>query len=179
MHALEAGTPRLAHDEADGCLIVGDGIGVGHRADRGEAAGGGGARTARDGLFVFVARLAQMDVQVDETGRDDLPLHIADADSIGGGEPASHCGDLPILNEHIGKLIQITTRIDHAPTLQQYGPAHSLPPPAPPPPPPPRFATTPGPARASACRYTTRTPTAEPLISRTPGTTRGLSAPRI
>ena len=44
---------------------------VGHAADGSEAAGRSGARSALDGLGVLKARLAQMDMHVDEAGRDD------------------------------------------------------------------------------------------------------------
>src|ERR1035438_2236897 len=47
------------------------GRGVGHGADRGEASGSRGGGTGSDGLFVTLAGLAQVNVQVDETGGDD------------------------------------------------------------------------------------------------------------
>ncbi len=58
--------------------IVGDGIGVRHRADRGESAGRRRARAGRDRLDIFAPRLAQMAVHVDEAGRDDEPGAVDD-----------------------------------------------------------------------------------------------------
>ena len=60
IHARLARALRLAHDEADRRLIVGDRIGVRHRADRGESAGRRGHRARRDRLDVLPPRLAQM-----------------------------------------------------------------------------------------------------------------------
>src|SRR2546427_2369289 len=50
---------------------VGDGIGVRHGAHGGESTGDRGAGARSDGLLVFVAGLAQMDVNVDEPGRSE------------------------------------------------------------------------------------------------------------
>ena len=73
-----AGPLRLAHDEADRRLVVGHRIGVGHGADRGEAAGRRGHRAGGDGLEVLLARLAQVHVQVDQPGRDHLAGGVED-----------------------------------------------------------------------------------------------------
>ena len=70
MHARRVDAARLPNDESDRGLIVGDGLRVRHRADRGEAARGRGARARRDRLDVLAAGLAQMAVHVDESRRD-------------------------------------------------------------------------------------------------------------
>jgi hypothetical protein len=64
-----ARTLRLAHDESDGCLVVGNRVGVRHGTDRGEASGRGGHGAGGNGLDILLARLPQMDVEIDEAGR--------------------------------------------------------------------------------------------------------------
>ena len=53
-------------DELDRALAVDGRIGVGHAGDRGEAAGHGRGRAAGDGLVFLEARLAEVDVHVDQ-----------------------------------------------------------------------------------------------------------------
>ncbi len=60
-----------AHVLADD-VAVGDRIGVGHGEDGGEAAQRCGGRAGRDGLGLLAAGLAQVRVQVDEAGQQDL-----------------------------------------------------------------------------------------------------------
>src|SRR6185437_8582625 len=55
-------------------VIYGDG--VGHGADGGESAGCGGRRAGCNCLLVSLAGLAQVDVNVDESGRDDEALRV-------------------------------------------------------------------------------------------------------
>src|SRR5439155_4056623 len=74
--AREPGTYRLAHDEADGRLVVGDGIGVGHGAHGGEPARRGGPGAARDRLDVLIAGFAQVYMHVHEPGGHDLAPHV-------------------------------------------------------------------------------------------------------
>src|SRR2546430_17608318 len=80
----------------------GDGVGVGHRTDRGEPARRGRARAARDRLFVLVARLAQVDVEVHEPRCDDPALDVADKGTIRRREAAPDRRDLSVLNKHTG-----------------------------------------------------------------------------
>ena len=51
-------------------------IGVGHAGDGGEPAGHGRGRAGLDRLVVLEARLAEMDVHVDQPRRDDLARGI-------------------------------------------------------------------------------------------------------
>ena len=66
---LLAAAPHVVGDDR----AVGDRVGVGHREHRGVAAERGGGRTGFDVLGVLAAGFAQMGVQVDETGQQDLP----------------------------------------------------------------------------------------------------------
>src|SRR5215203_4787953 len=62
----------LTDDEAYGGLIVGDGIGVGHRADGAEAPSRRSHRSAGDGLQLLLTGLSEMYVEIDETWCYDL-----------------------------------------------------------------------------------------------------------
>ena len=78
---IDVGLPRplrLEDDELGGRLGVDRRHGVGHAGDRGHAAGQGGARAGGDRLVLLVARLAEVDVDVDQARADDLALGIDD-----------------------------------------------------------------------------------------------------
>ena len=78
MDAHDALHPRAGQDVVgDGAVVV-DREGVGHAAHGGEPAGRGRARPAGNGLLVLVARLAQVGVDVDEAGADDLARRVDD-----------------------------------------------------------------------------------------------------
>jgi hypothetical protein len=66
VHADHAVGPRPVQDRARDPRPVVDGVGVGHRAYRGEPARGRGARAGGDRLLVLTAGLAQVTVKVDE-----------------------------------------------------------------------------------------------------------------
>ena len=69
-----------------------DGSRVGHGGDGGESAGGGGRGAGGDGFFVGLAGLAEMNVNVDEAGRDDQARGVEDFRAVfafelaGGGD---------------------------------------------------------------------------------------------
>ena len=58
-------------------------IRVGHRADRRESSGYRGRRAARDRFFIFVARLAEVNMHVYETRRDDQSSSIENLGAFG------------------------------------------------------------------------------------------------
>ena len=66
------GPGGLVLDEFDGGLAVDRRLGVGNAGDRGETAGQGGGGAGVDRFVLLASRLAQMDVHVDQPGRDDL-----------------------------------------------------------------------------------------------------------
>ena len=68
-----AGALGLLDDELGGHARVEGRLGVRHARDRRDAAGDGRGRAGGDGLVLLAARLAQVDVHVDEAGRDDQP----------------------------------------------------------------------------------------------------------
>ena len=61
---------RLSHDETNSGLVVGNRLGVRHRAHSGKTTGGCRARAGSDCLDILAAWLAQMAVRVYESGRD-------------------------------------------------------------------------------------------------------------
>src|SRR6266550_7818619 len=77
-----AGACRLTNDESDRRLIVGDGIGVRHRAHRGESASSGGTRSRRDRFHVLAPRLAQVAMHVDQPGRNDQSRAVERLDVV-------------------------------------------------------------------------------------------------
>ena len=96
----------------DGGVVV-DGRGVGHAADGGESTGGGGARAAFDGLGVFEAGLAQMDVHVDEAGRDDEAGGV-EFGGAGGVEILADGGDAAVFDSDVADGVQTAGRVHHA-----------------------------------------------------------------
>jgi len=71
------GLPLPQH-EPDGRLVVGDRLGVRHRTHSREPANGRRSRAGSDGFDVLAARLAQMAMDVDESGRNDEPRAVDD-----------------------------------------------------------------------------------------------------
>jgi hypothetical protein len=67
----------LAH-ERNGVGAVRGRIRIRHGQDAGEAAGRRGARAGGDGFLLRAARFAQVDVHVDQAGRDDEALRVDD-----------------------------------------------------------------------------------------------------
>ena len=65
---------RLLDDELRDAGVVVDRIGVRHARDRGESAGDRRGRAAGDRLLVLLSRLAEVHVDVDQSGRDDPAL---------------------------------------------------------------------------------------------------------
>ena len=72
-----------------------------HAADGGESSGGRGARAGLDGFGMLDARLAQVHVHVDETGRHDQAGGIEDF-RAGGFEIRADRGNDAIANEDVG-----------------------------------------------------------------------------
>ena len=80
---------------------VGDRVGVGHREHRGVAAQSRCRRTGFDVLGVFAAGLAQVGVQVDEAGQQDLAAGVDDVGIVGIGEVGADLGDLAVVDQHV------------------------------------------------------------------------------
>ena len=63
---------------------VGDGVQVGHGADLGEAPPGGGTGTGADGLLIRKSRLSQMNMYINETGKNGGVMKVNDLGGNGG-----------------------------------------------------------------------------------------------
>lgn len=81
---------------------VGDRVGVGHGEDGGVAAGGGGAGAGEDGLGVLAAGLAQVGVEVDQAGQQDLPLGLDDRRALGRQARTDRCDGLAVDQDVLG-----------------------------------------------------------------------------
>jgi hypothetical protein len=66
-----------------------------------------------------VARLAQVDVHVDEARTDDLPGGLDDAGARRRGQPGAELRDLSILQQKVVQDVDGVARIDDATTADQ------------------------------------------------------------
>src|SRR6185437_11964788 len=126
---IDAGVPQLAralHQVRRRAGIVVHRAGVGHGADGGEAAGGGGARSGFDGLLVLEAGLAQMHVQINEPGRDDHPGAIEHARPV-DGNLRTQILDAIALNHHVADAVQPDRGIGQSPVLEDEAHADATP----------------------------------------------------
>ena len=120
--ARRAGALRLPDDEADRGLIVGDRIGVRHRAHRGEAAGRRGARAGGDRLHVLAPGLAQVAVHVDEARGDDAARRSRSPRRRRRARrsPTGRCASTtPSREQHVADLVEPLRRIDDPAAAQQ------------------------------------------------------------
>jgi hypothetical protein len=99
--------------------------GVRHGADRGEAALGGGGGAGGDRLLVVLAWLAQVDVDIDQAGRDDQPAGVdglARSIALAGRRDRRHP---PVPDDQVGNAIDPIRRVDQAPAGDRRYPAHA------------------------------------------------------
>ena len=107
------------HKSRYGCVVV-HRIRVGHRADRRESSGYGSRRAARDRFFIFVARLAQVNMHVYETGRDDQSRSIENLGAFGNGiAMARQANHAAIFDEQIFSHVDSLCGIDEITVLNQ------------------------------------------------------------
>ena len=96
-------------DELGRRLTVQGRLGVGHARHRRDAAGQRRRRAGADRLVLLAARLAQMDVHVDEAGTDDLARGVEGAVGL-RRRVRSHAEDLLAANPQIGNLVDVLRR---------------------------------------------------------------------
>jgi len=121
--ARETGFGRFRKDVAGDAGVVVHRRRVRHAGHRREAAGHGRRGSRRDGFLRALARLPQMDMQIDQAGADDHAVHIKPFDvrrSFGTGILAND-SDLAIAQEQIGRSVKILARIDDAATGKEQG----------------------------------------------------------
>ena len=102
---------RALHDEARDLRRVVDRQGVRHAADRREASGRRGPRTALDGFGVLDPRLSQMHVDVDESGRDDLAFRLQHL-RVRAFDPRLDRDDAGAVDEHVPLRVESGRRVD-------------------------------------------------------------------
>lgn len=92
LHVAVAGLLAEPPDLLDDTGGVGDREGVGHGMHGGEATDGRRLRPGEDGLGVLAAGLAQVGVEVDQAGQQDLALGLDDG-RVTGLDAGTDCGD--------------------------------------------------------------------------------------
>src|SRR5262249_47585590 len=123
-HALDL---RLGADVVGDRAVVVHGVRVRQAAYGGEPARSGGPRTGCHGLLVFVARLAQVHVDIDEARADDLAARV---DDLGAGrrrEVPAEPFDLTLGDQDVLNGVEVVRRIDDAAAPQQEAHAPSPP----------------------------------------------------
>ncbi len=100
LHVAVAGLLAEPPDLLDDTGGVGDREGVGHGVHGGEAADRRGLGAGQDGLGVLAAGLAQVGVEVDEAGQQDLARRL-DHGGVAGFEPGADRGDGLAVDEDV------------------------------------------------------------------------------
>ena len=120
---MDAGKPgggslgKLVDDNGG---VVAHGLGVGHGAHIGVAALGSRAATALDGLLVLKAGVAEMHVDVHETGDDVLSGRINDLAALSGLNAFAELADLAIVaHENVEHGVEPNLGVDEMATLKQ------------------------------------------------------------
>ena len=93
------------------------GVGVRHRDDRGEPAERGGAGAGLDRLGLLRARLAEVDLDVDEAGRDDAALGVEHRRARPARRARADLGDHAVAHEHVG--VALAGLVEDAPAADQ------------------------------------------------------------
>ena len=127
--ARSARHPRPLQDELRHRRAVVHRVGVGHARQRGEAARERGRHAGRDRLFVFVARLAEVHVHVDQTGKHEEPAGIHDRVALGAACPRTeHAHELVVLDQHVAGRCRAGDRVDDRAAGDHDPLAHARPP---------------------------------------------------
>ena len=101
----------LQIDELGGRLAVDGRLGVGHARDAGDAARQCRGRAGGDGLVLLAARLAQVDVHVDQPRADDLAAGVDGAVGV-QVRPGADGENAAVLKPDVGDLVDALRRID-------------------------------------------------------------------
>ena len=117
---------RLARDEVDDGRVVDGRAGVGHTAEGREPAPRACGCPRGDGLFVLEPGLAQVRVQIDETGRDYQPARVYHRGAVRRGHPPAR-NNPPVADEEVGFSVGPVDRVDEAAASKQGVNAHGVP----------------------------------------------------
>ncbi len=117
---------RCAQDELNRGCGVGSGLGVGHRANGGEAAARRRQRAGGNRLLVLEAGLPQVSVNIDEAGTDHQPRGV---DGLRGvlTRTRPDRGHAPVGDEHVGDGVEAVRRVDNTAAADGQGVAHGFP----------------------------------------------------
>ena len=100
-------------ERTEHCGRVDDRLGVGHGEDGAEAAGGGRPRAGRDRLLVLAAGRAQVDVRIDERGREHEAGCVDDAMAV-RLDVRSELRDHAVVHAHVEHGVHAAGGIDDA-----------------------------------------------------------------
>ena len=118
VEACSAEGARFVNEHLGHRARVVHGLGVGHRADVDESARRRSLERAANVLFVFLAGLAHVGVQVDEPWQKPKPGAVDDRDVLGVDEVAPgvspDAGDRSGLHEHVDDGVKTRVRIEGA-----------------------------------------------------------------
>jgi hypothetical protein len=112
---------RPAQDEVDDGRIVEHRVGVRHRHDGGDAAGGGRFAGTPQGLAMGGARLPDEGAHVDEARREHLAAAIQHLGIRGNGHVRADIRDDAVLHQDAAPLLAAAGGIDQAGVVQQQG----------------------------------------------------------
>ncbi len=119
IHARQSRFGGFLEDELGDAGVVVDRFGVRHAGDGGESAGDGRSRAGGDRLLVFLTRLAQVHVNIDQPRRDHPAAR--DLEHLGaiGWKVLADAPDHTVLDQHIEFAVPAARGIDHSSVLQQ------------------------------------------------------------
>ena len=120
--AGETGFPRARLDEPGDRCAVADGARVGHGDQRGDSPGGGSAGPGRDGFLALLARLTQVDVQVDEPREHQQSAAIVHFVRLAFRRARGRFADFAdaaAVENHSPRAIDAGGRIDHAAAVEE------------------------------------------------------------
>ena len=89
------------------------------QADGGEAAGRGGHGAGAHRLLVLLPGLAQVDVDVDQPGRDHQPGGVERLGVLRRLDAAVEPGDAAVLDQQVERLVEVLAGIDHPAAMDQ------------------------------------------------------------
>ena len=118
---IDARGPGFRAPRRDECghgAVVVDRVRIRHRADRREAAGRRGGCAGCDRLRVFAPRLAQVDVEIDEPGKDEQPRGVKDEGAV-VGEPLVHRFHPAVAQENVERAVPAVSRVHDGASADQ------------------------------------------------------------